>query len=166
LTQARWGGDFPDPNDAKPRQTTSKEIEFPRSIWGTEAGFVKKKSLGAHSERNVKKQVAYVLRFRDPKSLGAHSGDRSICVFAYLTVLLGGHFPILQYLIALLEGHFQNRWEPIVSAMSKKKWHTYCVFETPNRWEPIVVTGHFAFLHTLQYFWEVIFPFLHTLHGF
>ena len=107
------------PSEAKGRQTKPREIEFPRSIWGTEAGFVKKKSLGAHSERNVKKQVAYVLRFRDPKSLGAHSGDRSICVFAYLTVLLGGHFPILQYLIALLEGHFLcfgfgclNRWQP------------------------------------------------------
>ena len=60
----------------------------------------------------------------------------------------------------------KNRWEPIVSAMSKKKLHTYCVFETPNRYNPIVVTGQFAFLHTLQYFWEVIFPFLHTLHGF
>ena len=102
------------------------------------------------------KKVAYVLRFRDPKSLGAHSGDRSICVFAYLTILLGGHFPILQYLIALLECHFlyfgsgrQNLWEPIVSAMSKKKWHAYCVFETSNRWEPIVVTGHFAFCNTL-----------------
>ena len=57
----------------------------------------------------------------------------------------------------------KNRWEPIVSAMSKKKLHTYCVFETPNRWEPIVVTGQFAFLHTLQYFWEVIFPFCNTL---
>ena len=32
-----------------------------------------------------------------------------------------------------------------MSAMSKKKLHTYCVFETPNRWESIVVTGHFAF---------------------
>ena len=97
----------------------------------------------------MSKKMAYVLRFRDPKSLGAHSGDRSFRVLQYLTILLGGHFPILQYLIALLEGHFQNRWEPIVSAMSKKKWHTYCVFETPNRWEPIVVTIDFAFLHTL-----------------
>ena len=48
----------------------------------------------------------------------------------------------------------------------KKKWNTHCVFETPKRWEPIVVTGHFAFLYTLQYIWEVIFPFWHTLHGF
>ena len=41
-----------------------------------EIDFGKKESLGAHSECNVKKQVAYVLRFRDPKSLGAYSGDR------------------------------------------------------------------------------------------
>ena len=47
-----------------------------------------------------------------------------------------------------------------------KKLHTYCVFETPNRWEPIVVTGHFAFWHTLQHFREVIFPFWHTLQHF
>ena len=76
-----------------------------------------------------KKTVTYVLRFRDPKSLGAHSGDRSFRVLQYLIALLGGHFPMLQYLIALLEGHFQNRWEPIVSAMSTKKLHTYCVLE-------------------------------------
>ena len=63
-------------------------------------------------------------------------------------------------------GRKKNRWESSVSAMSKKKLHTYCVFETPNRYNPIVVTGQFAFLHTLQHFWEVIFPFLHTLHGF
>ena len=81
--------------------------------------FFLSESLGVERECNREKKVAYVLRFRDPKSLGAHSGDRSFCVFAYLTVLLGGHFPILQYLIALLEGYFQNRWEPIVSAMSK-----------------------------------------------
>ena len=60
----------------------------------------------------------------------------------------------------------KNRWEPIVSAMSKKKWHAYCTFATPNRWEPIVVTIDFAYKHTLQHFWEVIFPFSHTLHGF
>ena len=65
----------------------------------------KKKSLGAHSERNVKKKVAYLFRFRDPKSLGAHSGDRSFRVFAYLEVLLGGHFPMLQYLTRFLRGH-------------------------------------------------------------
>ena len=63
LTQARWGGDFPDPNQAKRRQAKPNEIEFPRSNSGTEAGFVKKKSLGAHSECNVKKKVAYVLCF-------------------------------------------------------------------------------------------------------
>ena len=68
--------------------------------------FLQKKSLGANSECNVKKKVAYVLCFRDPKSLRPHSGDRSFCVFAYL--------------IALLEGYFQNHWELIVSAMSKK----------------------------------------------
>ena len=45
------------------------------------------------------------------------------------------------------------------------KWHTYCVLETPNRWEPIVVAIDFAFWHTLQHFWEVIFPFCNTLHG-
>ena len=84
LTQARWGGDFPDPNHAKRGQTKPKEIEFRQSY------YVKKVFLSK-----------------------------------------------------------QNRWEPIVSAMSKKKWHTYYVFGTPNRWEPIVVTGHFAFLHTL-----------------
>ena len=49
--------------------------------------------------------MAYVLRFWDPKSLGAHSGDRSICVFAYLTVLLGGHFSIFAYLTWFLRGH-------------------------------------------------------------
>ena len=53
----------------------------------------------------------------------------------------------------------KNCWEPIVSAMSKNKWHKYCVFETPNRWEPIVVTIDFVFLHTLQHFLEVIFHF-------
>ena len=49
-------------------------------------------------------------------------------------------------------GRKKNRWESSVSAMSKKKLHTYCVFETPNRYNPIVVTGQFAFLHTLQHF--------------
>ena len=40
-------------------------------------------------------------------------------------------------------GGKRNRWEPIVSAMSKKKLHTYCVFETPNPYESRVVTGQF-----------------------
>ena len=53
-----------------------------------------------------------------------------------------------------------------MSAIVKKKRHTYCVLDTPNRWEPIVVTGHFAFWHTLQHFREVIFPFWHTLQHF
>ena len=66
----------------------------------------KKKSLGAHSECNVEKKVAYVCCFRDPKSLGAHSGDRSIFVLAYLTALLRGHFLILQYLTWFLRGRF------------------------------------------------------------
>ena len=39
-------------------------------------------------------------------------------------------------------------------------------FRDQNRWEPIVVTGHFAFWHTLQHFREVIFPFWHTLQHF
>ena len=59
-----------------------------------------------------------------------------------------------------------NRWESSVSAIVKNKWHTYCVLETPNRWEPIVVTGHFAFWHTLQHFREVMFPVWHTLQHF
>ena len=63
----------------------------------------KKKSLGPHSECNVKKKVAYVLCFRDPKSLRPHSGDRSFCVFAYLIALLAPRNSTLQYLIALLQ---------------------------------------------------------------
>ena len=54
----------------------------------------------------VKKKVAYVLRFRDPKSLGAHSGDRSFFSFAYLTWLLRGHFLIFAYLTWFLRGIF------------------------------------------------------------
>ena len=53
-----------------------------------------------------------------------------------------------------------------MSAMSKKKWHTYCVFEHPNPYESRVVTGQNPFFHTLQHFWEVIFPFFHTLQHF
>ena len=64
------------------------------------------KSLGVERERKHTEKVAYVLRFCDPKSLGAHSGDRSFCVFAYLTALLGGHFCIFAYLTALLRGFF------------------------------------------------------------
>ena len=107
-----------------------------------------------------------LLGFRDPKSLGAHSGDRSICVFAYLIALLGGHFPILQYLIALLRSHFlyfglgepKVIWGGLGEPKSlgahsecnvKKKMHTYCVFGTPNRWEPIVVAIDFRKVHTL-----------------
>ena len=56
LTQARWGGDFPDPNDAVGCQRILREFECPPS-YSVKKGFVvEAKSLGAHSECNVKKK--------------------------------------------------------------------------------------------------------------
>ena len=69
LTQARWGGDFPDPNDAKGRQATLWDFECPPS-YSVKKGFVvEAKSLGAHSECNVSKKMHTLLGFSDPKSI-------------------------------------------------------------------------------------------------
>ena len=65
--------------------------------------FAKKISLGPHSECNVKKKVAYVLCFRDPKSLRPHSGGHRFSKSAYLIALLAPRNSTLQYLIALLQ---------------------------------------------------------------
>ena len=64
------------------------------------------KSLGVERECNRENKVAYVLHFRASTSLGVESGDNRFCVLAYLTALLGGHFPILQYLTWFLRGRF------------------------------------------------------------
>ena len=72
----------------------------------TNVVFLPKKSLGAHSECNVKKQVAYVLRLGHLKSIWLESGDNRFCVLAYLTALLEGGFSVLAYLTTLLEGRF------------------------------------------------------------
>ena len=60
----------------------------------------------------------------------------------------------------------KHRWEPIVSAISKNKLHTYCVWGTSNPYGSRVVTIDFAFWHTLQHFWRVDLAFLHTLQHF
>ena len=87
------------PQDAEPSRTTrvpKSTIQQGHFVVKSDPFFLSE-SLGVERECNREKKVAYVLRFRDPKSLGAHSGDRSIFVFAYLTALLRGHFLILQY---------------------------------------------------------------------
>ena len=99
----------PRPRQDKRRQATLWDFECPPS-YSVKKGFVvEAKSLGAHSECNVSKKMHTLLGFRDPKSLGVESGDRSICVFAYLTALLEFHFPILQYLIWFLRGRCFSR---------------------------------------------------------
>ena len=79
------------------------------------------KSIWLESGGNRKKKVAYVLHFWASKSIWLESGDNRISVFAYLTTLLGGHFPIFAYLTTLLRCYFFISYKiPL-----KIEWHLY-----------------------------------------
>ena len=96
------------PQKASPTSVTEKLLlSVPKKSSG--AGETRFSKIEIHMARYLlqcQKKVAYVLHFWASKSIWLESGDNRFCVFAYLTTLLGGHFPIFAYFTTLLRGNF------------------------------------------------------------